>query len=230
MTDNINIEKPLPVKTYSVNKVNEKLKRLENAIESIPEGITSAEVQTMINTSLTDYPDNTDLSTALADKQDVLTAGVGIDITNNVISCDNVVPSRIYKRYESYDWSVFIEPDGNAARTTKDLKLVIHTEGHGLNGVYYMPKHNYISGSSKIPIGSNAITESNKVSIYTYLFSSTYLFSNSQRMDGYYRDTSVITSDSVTFTTNQFIESAKYEKRIDDSYIPRYIELWYIDN
>lgn len=39
--------------------------------------------------------DQTDLAEALAAKQDVLTAGTGIDITNNVISVDGVTTTEL---------------------------------------------------------------------------------------------------------------------------------------
>ena len=39
--------------------------------------------------------DQTDLATALAAKQDVLTAGTGIDITNNTISVDGVTTTEL---------------------------------------------------------------------------------------------------------------------------------------
>lgn len=133
MTDNINIEKPLPIKTYNVSKVNEKLKRLEEAIESGGSGgVTPEEVQTMIDTSLTDYPDNTDLSTALADKQDVLTAGTGIDITNNIISTT-----------AAGEWELFTGDRTTLVAnnlTLKDILMEYHASTDEIEALGYVPK------------------------------------------------------------------------------------------
>ena len=87
-------------------------------------GVTPVQVQTMINTSI-------------AGKQDVLTAGDGIEISENVISA---IDSG-YSIYDKTDWSIFV----NEGKTTKDIILKIIPQ-LGNSGIFYnIPKGSTIS-------------------------------------------------------------------------------------
>ena len=56
---------------------------MKSDLPDLTDYVTESELQT----TLSDYATDTELSNGLATKQDTLTAGTGIDITNNVISC-----------------------------------------------------------------------------------------------------------------------------------------------
>lgn len=65
---------------------NNNVWKINKILAGISGGIKPEDVQDMIDTSLANYPDNTEFETALGGKQDTLTAGDGIEINDNVIS------------------------------------------------------------------------------------------------------------------------------------------------
>lgn len=134
-------------------------------------GVSPEDVQDMIDTSLTNYPNNTDLETALSDKQDTLTAGFGISINeNNEII--NTVPGYIWKLYTKQDWSGFIENDDSGNCKVVKETVLIHIAYQGKHTVYIIPKgegsfenSNTISFTDTIaPISTDLFTNKSTVS------------------------------------------------------------------
>ena len=140
MTDNINIEKPLPIKTYNVSKVNEKLKRLENAIEQV----TSADIVAGTGIEITES-NNVKTITNTAPGE-IYTAGSGIEITSeNVINNtaqgldETEVKALInggWKIIETDDWTTLVT-DGVL---NQDIIIVCKTGAYSGTDFKYVPK------------------------------------------------------------------------------------------
>lgn len=118
------------IRNNNVWKINKILAEISGG------GVTPEDVQDMIDTSLTDYPDNTDLETALGGKQDTLTAGDGISIDNNVISASTVIPED-WELYTNTDWTVFKNENNELIN---DICIFIRFEDGYSDTVMFYPK------------------------------------------------------------------------------------------
>lgn len=139
MTDNINIEKPLPIKTYNVSKVNEKLKRLEEAIES---GGSSIDIVAGDGISITGDTTKTITNTAPGVEY---TAGDGISISEGVIS--NILPGMTEQEIKALvesNWKVIHKNERSNLITdnalNRDICIILGYGSSGGKYIIFIPK------------------------------------------------------------------------------------------
>lgn len=171
------------IRNNNVWKINKILAGISSA------GVSPEDVQDMIDTSLTDYPDNTDLETALGGKQNTLTAGDGITIENDIISAINT--NEWYEVTEH--WENLIDAD---KITLKDIIIIPKIEGSPLYN-YYIKKGTNITNTVFIKQNYGYLGINNFIKVYDLLNSTLRLISYKNGL--YFKSDNVASDGTITF-------------------------------
>lgn len=162
--------------------------------------------KTEVDTELADKADisdvytKTEVDTELADKQDVLTAGTGIDITNNVISATGGVGWELYDTTQHNFYDLFTIGD---TKLTANKNIIVYRILSSNNHVLVF---NIVKGfeftTLSASVGGFSISNPNELNSSNYYINKTKVTNNKISMR---YDRAAFTTDgtSITITTSE---------------------------